>query len=59
MTAAPTEDLNVRKKRKIVWFSGLLFGSLLFLTLASNTLLTLNLPKVRTELGREGALVTT
>lgn len=54
-----TEALDARKKRKIVWLSGLFFSLLLFLTLASNTLLTLHLPKVRTEQGREGALVTT
>ncbi|WP_289356131.1 efflux RND transporter periplasmic adaptor subunit [Paenibacillus sp. S-12] len=54
-----TAALDARKKRKIVWLSGLFFSLLLFLTLASNTLLTLHLPKVRTEQGREGALVTT
>ncbi|MFD1266069.1 efflux RND transporter periplasmic adaptor subunit [Paenibacillus motobuensis] len=54
-----TEALDTRKKRLIVWLSGLFIGLLLLLTLASNTLLTLHLPKVRTELGREGALVTT
>ncbi|WP_268623853.1 efflux RND transporter periplasmic adaptor subunit [Paenibacillus alvei] len=54
-----TEALDARKKRKIVWLSGLFFSLLLFLTLASNTLLTLHLPKVRTEEGRGGGLVTT
>jgi hypothetical protein len=54
-----TEAQDVRKKRKIVWLSGLFFSLLLFLTLASNTLLTLHLPKVRTEEGRVGELVTT
>ncbi|MEW9105407.1 efflux RND transporter periplasmic adaptor subunit [Paenibacillus sp.] len=54
-----TAALDARKKRKIVWLSGLFFSLLLFLTLASNTLLTLHLPKVRAEQGREGALVTT
>lgn len=59
MATGFTEALDARKKRKIVWLSGLFFSLLLFLTLASNTLLTLHLPKVRTEQGREGALVTT
>ncbi|KJB85265.1 RND transporter [Paenibacillus sp. E194] len=54
-----TAELDTRKKRKIVWLSGLFFSLLLFLTLASNTLLTLHLPKVRTEEGRVGELVTT
>ncbi|MDT8975339.1 biotin/lipoyl-binding protein [Paenibacillus sp. chi10] len=54
-----TAALDARKKRKIVWLSGLFFSLLLFLTLASNTLLTLHLPKVRTEEGRVGELVTT
>lgn len=54
-----TAALDVRKKRKIMWISGLFFSLLLFLTLASNTLLTLHLPKVRTEEGRTGELVTT
>jgi len=59
MATGFTEALEVRKKRKIVWISGLFFSLLLLLTLSSNTLLTLNLPKVRTEQGREGTLVTT
>ncbi|GIP31024.1 efflux RND transporter periplasmic adaptor subunit [Paenibacillus sp. J2TS4] len=59
MAAGFTEAMEARKKRKLVWLSGLFFSVLLFLTLASNTLLALNLPKVRTELAREGALVTT
>ncbi|WP_195575047.1 efflux RND transporter periplasmic adaptor subunit [Paenibacillus sp. 1001270B_150601_E10] len=59
MATGFTEALDARKKRKIVWLSRLFFGLLLLLTLSSNTLLTLNLPKVRTEQGREGALVTT
>lgn len=59
MATGFTEALDARKKRKIVWLSSLFFGLLLLLTLSSNTLLTLNLPKVRTEQGREGALVTT
>ncbi|MDK8180105.1 biotin/lipoyl-binding protein [Paenibacillus sp. UMB4589-SE434] len=52
------EALDARKKRKIVWFTGVFSGLLLFLTLSSNTLLTINLPKVQTEVGRQGALVT-
>lgn len=59
MAAGFTEALDARKKRKIVWLSGLFFSLLLLLTLASNTLQTLNLPKVRSEQGKEGALVTT
>ncbi|MFD3260233.1 efflux RND transporter periplasmic adaptor subunit [Paenibacillus lentus] len=59
MATGFTEALDARKKRNIAWLSGLFFSLLLFLTLASNTLLTLHLPKVRTEQGREGALVTT
>ncbi|AZS17028.1 efflux RND transporter periplasmic adaptor subunit [Paenibacillus lutimineralis] len=59
MATELAEALDARKKRVIVWLSGLFIGLLLLLTLASNTLLTLHLPKVRTELGREGALVTT
>ncbi|OPA77805.1 RND transporter [Paenibacillus selenitireducens] len=58
MATGFTEAQDARKKRKIVWISGLFIGLLLLLTLSSNTLLTLNLPKVRTELGRQGALVT-
>lgn len=58
MATGFTEAMDARKKRKIVWLSGLFIGLLLLLTLSSNTLLTLNLPKVRTELGRQGALVT-
>ncbi|MCG7409442.1 efflux RND transporter periplasmic adaptor subunit [Paenibacillus sp. ACRRX] len=52
------EALDARKKRKIVWFTGVFSGLLLFLTLSSNTLLTINLPKVQTEVGRQGVLVT-
>lgn len=59
MATGFTEAPDARKKRNIAWLSGLFFSLLLFLTLASNTLLTLHLPKVRTEPGREGALVTT
>lgn len=59
MATGFTEAPDARKKRKIVWLSGLFIGLLLLLTLASNTLLTLSLPKVRTEPGREEALVTT
>jgi len=58
MATGMTETAESRKKRKIAWFSGLFIGLLLLLTLSSNTLLTMQLPKVRTELGKQGALVT-
>ncbi|WP_152395239.1 efflux RND transporter periplasmic adaptor subunit [Paenibacillus guangzhouensis] len=58
MATEMIETAESRKKRKIAWFSGLFIGLLLLLTLSSNTLLTMQLPKVRTELGRQGELVT-
>lgn len=58
MATGFTEALDANKKRKIVRLTSLFVGSLLLLTLSSNTLLTLHLPKVRTELGRAEALVT-
>ncbi|MEQ7053288.1 HlyD family efflux transporter periplasmic adaptor subunit [Paenibacillaceae sp. P-4] len=58
MATGFTEALDASKKRKIVRLSSLFVGLLLLLTLSSNTLLTLHLPKVRTEQGRQDALVT-
>jgi HlyD family secretion protein len=50
------ELTEARKKRKIRIFAGIFFGILLMLTLFSNTLLTLTLPKVLTELPVQGSL---
>nr|WP_285854522.1 efflux RND transporter periplasmic adaptor subunit [Paenibacillus elgii] len=51
------ELAEARKKRKMVALSGVFFGLLLVLTLFSNTLQAITLPKVRTETPVKGKLV--
>ncbi|NEN81921.1 efflux RND transporter periplasmic adaptor subunit [Paenibacillus elgii] len=51
------ELAEARKKRKMVVLSGVFFGLLLVLTLFSNTLQAITLPKVRTETPVKGKLV--
>ncbi len=51
------ELAEARKKRKMVALSGVFFGLLLVLTLFSNTLQAITLPKVRTETPLRGKLV--
>ncbi|WP_189596954.1 efflux RND transporter periplasmic adaptor subunit [Paenibacillus elgii] len=51
------ELAEARKKRKMVVVSGVFFGLLLVLTLFSNTLQAITLPKVRTETPVKGKLV--
>lgn len=51
------ELAEARKKRKMVVLSGVFFGLLLVLTLFSNTLQAITLPKVRTETPLRGKLV--
>ncbi|MFB6363352.1 efflux RND transporter periplasmic adaptor subunit [Paenibacillus elgii] len=51
------ELAEARKKRKMVVVSGAFFGLLLVLTLFSNTLQAITLPKVRTETPVRGKLV--
>ncbi|WP_025852365.1 efflux RND transporter periplasmic adaptor subunit [Paenibacillus ehimensis] len=51
------ELAEARKKRKLVAVSGVFFGLLLVLTLFSNTLQAITLPKVRTETPVKGKLV--
>ncbi|MFD0620891.1 efflux RND transporter periplasmic adaptor subunit [Paenibacillus sp. GCM10027629] len=58
MNTGMAEAMDAGRKRKIVWISGLFIGVLLLLTLSSNTWLTMSLPKVRTEIGRQGPLTT-
>ncbi|MFC4807965.1 efflux RND transporter periplasmic adaptor subunit [Paenibacillus sp. GCM10023250] len=49
-------DPSASRKRIIRWIAGLLFGSLIVLTLFSNTLYSLTLPKVTVERPSAGSL---
>ena len=49
-------DPSANRKRIVRWVAGLLFGSLIVLTLFSNTLFSLTLPKVTVEQPRAGRL---